>query len=167
VKTGMVQAQDIFERLIADHDKHRALLARIDATEPGDPNRFTLFEEFTFEAKGHAAAEEQALYSTALRKPPLTASARHSVAEHHEIEELLNDTAAVDVSSDEWFEHYSAARDRYLHHIHEEEEEMFPLFSQELTDEDAVYMRQVFERRKAVEKDKAEVTPEPLEEAKE
>ena len=40
-----------------------------------------------------------ALYSTMLRKPPTTDETRHSVAEHHEIDEALNDLAATDMAS--------------------------------------------------------------------
>jgi len=156
----MNDSADIFERLKLDHDKHRDLLDRIAATSGDTPERKSLFEEFTFEAKGHAAAEEQALYSTVLRKPALTSCGRHSVAEHQEIEELLNDVAAADMATESWLEKFGELAHRYVHHIDEEEEEMFPKFAAELSDEDAVYMRGVFDRRKRAEKAKAEVTPE-------
>jgi len=156
----MNDSADIFERLKLDHDKHRDLLDRIAATSGDTPERKSLFEEFTFEAKGHAAAEEQALYSTVLRKPALTSCGRHSVAEHQEIEELLNDVAAADRAAESWLEKFGELAHRYVHHIDEEEEEMFPKFAAELSDEDAVYMRGVFDRRKRAEKAKAEVTPE-------
>ena len=156
----MNDSADIFERLKLDHNKHRKLLDRIAATSGDTPERKALFEEFTFEAKGHAAAEEQALYSTVLRKPPLTSCGRHSVAEHHEIEELLNDVAATDMATGAWLVKFRELAHRYLHHIDEEEEEMFPKFAAELSEEDVVYMRGVFERRKRAEKAKAEVTPE-------
>ena len=88
--------RDIFARLKEDHEKHRDLLARLAATRDRTAERSELFEEFTLEVKGHAAAEEQALYSTMMRKPATTDEVRHSVAEHHEIEELLNDMAATE-----------------------------------------------------------------------
>ena len=156
----MADNSDIFDRLKADHFIHRDLFDRVAATSGDTPERKALFEELTFEVKGHAAAEEQALYSTVLRKPPLTACGRHSVAEHHEIEEMLNDVAAADPATGAWLVKVRELQHRYLHHIDEEEEEMFPKFAAELSDEDAVYMRGVFERRKRAEKAKAEVTPE-------
>ncbi|WP_068076808.1 hemerythrin domain-containing protein [Novosphingobium lentum] len=162
----MKHLEDIFDRLRADHDKHRDLLARLEQTSGETPERHALFEEFTLEAKGHAAAEEQALYSTVLRKPPLTACGRHSVAEHHEIEEMLNDLAATPMDTGGWLTKFRGVKDKYLHHIKEEETEMFPKFRKQLTEDDVVYMRQVFERRKPVEKSKADITPEKMEEAK-
>lgn len=160
-------ADDIFARLKLDHDKHRALLDKLLAAGSGSPERQSLFVELTKELKAHAAAEEQALYSTMLRKPPTTADTRHSVAEHHEIEEALNDLAATDMGSSEWQAKFEKLDHRYRHHIDEEEEEHFPEFEEYLTDEDRTWMRSVFERRKREEKAEAEVTPEKKEHAKE
>jgi hemerythrin superfamily protein len=163
----MDASTDIFARLKEDHDKHRALLDQVRQSDAGNGKRAVLFERLTKELKGHAAAEEQALYSTMLRKPPTTSETRHSVAEHHEIEEALNDLAATDMDSREWIEKFAALDHRYRHHIEEEEEEHFPDFEQYLTADDRAWMRSVFERRKREEKAEAEVTPEKKEDAKE
>lgn len=163
----MNKDEDIFERLKVDHDKHRGLLDRLLETSGASDERETLFVELTRELKGHAAAEEQALYSTMLRKPPTTADTRHSVAEHHEIEEALNDLAATDMASGGWLTKFKEFDHRYRHHIDEEEDEHFPEFEEYLTDEDRAWMRSVFDRRKREEKAEAEVTPEKKEDAKE
>ena len=160
-------AEEIFERLKEDHDRHRDLLDRIEQTEGASDERKELFEEFTLEAKGHAAAEEQALYSTMLRKPETTDETRHSVAEHHEIEEALNDLAATDMSSSGWLTKFKQLKHDYLHHIEEEEDEHFKDFEKLLTKEDEEHMKSVFDRRKKAEKADAKVTPEKKEDAKE
>jgi hemerythrin superfamily protein len=157
---------DIFDRLKADHDTHRTLLAEIVASGTAPQRRLDAFEEFTIEVKAHAAAEEQALYSTMMRKPETTSETRHSVAEHHEIEEALNDIAATDSDSAEWMDKVKDLKHDYLHHIDEEEEEHFPDFSTYLTKADEQHMREVFDRRKKAEAREAEVTPEAREEAK-
>lgn len=158
---------DIFSVLKEDHDRHRDLLARLDGTQASLDERTRLFREFTREVKAHAAAEEQALYSTVMRKPALTSEVRHSVAEHHEIEDRLNDLAATDMTTDAWLGKFREMKHRYLHHIDEEEDEHFPDFDKCLDAEDERYIGMVFDQRKADEKRHAEVTPEPLEEAKE
>ncbi len=163
----MAAAEAIFARLKQDHDKHRELLDRILGTQGESGEREALFIELTKELKSHAAAEEQALYSTMLRKPETTDETRHSVAEHHEIDEMLNDLAATDTSSGGWMTKFKTLDDRYRHHIEEEEDEHFPDFEKYLTEEDEVYMESVFERRKRAEKAEAEVTPEKMEDAKE
>jgi hypothetical protein len=156
---------DIFDRLKQDHDQQRTLLRALEAARGNE--REQLFVRLTKEIKAHALAEEQALYSTMLRKPETTEETRHSVAEHKEIDDLLNDLAATDRAAREWQDKFEHLRERYTHHIDEEEEENFVSYERLLTDEDVVYMRSVFERRKAAERAEAEVTPEPLEDAKE
>ena len=160
-------AEAIFARLKQDHDRHRELLDRLLETEGESEERRRLFTELTKELKSHAAAEEQALYSTMLRKPDTTDETRHSVAEHHEIDEMLNDLAATDMSSGAWLSKFKELEHRYRHHIDEEEEDHFPEFEDHLTREDEEHMESVFERRKREEKADAEVTPEKLEDAKE
>ena len=163
----MNESADIFSRLKADHDKHRELLDRIMKSDDAGEHRNALFTELTRELKGHAAAEEQALYSTMLRKPETTSETRHSVAEHHEIDEALNDLAATDMGSAEWLSKFKELDHRYRHHIEEEEDEHFPDFEGHLTQDDRAWMRSVFERRKREEKAEAQVTPEKKEDAKE
>lgn len=163
----MTGDHDIFARLREDHDRHRELLSRIAASDDVAEERRALFEEFTLEVKGHAAAEEQAVYSTMMRKPATTDEVRHSVAEHHEIEELLNDMAATDIGAGEWMEKFRQLDHDYRHHIEEEEDEHFRDFEKLLTDADREHMRAVFDRRKRAEKADAEVKPEKMEDAKE
>lgn len=163
----MADTQDIFDRLKQDHDKHRELLDKLAQTHGETEERKKLLEAFTVEVKGHASAEEQALYSTMLRKPPTTDDTRHSVAEHHELEEAMNDLAATDMSSSAWMAKFKQLDHDYRHHIKEEEEEHFPEFAKHLTDEDTAHMGKVFEQRKAKETADAEVTPEKKDDAKE
>ena len=163
----MTDATEIFARLKKDHNKHRELLDKLLETSGDSEQRKTLFEELTKELKSHAAAEEQALYSTMLRKPPTTGETRHSVAEHHEIEEALNDLAATDMSEGGWLTKFKSFDHRYRHHIDEEEDDHFPDFEKHLDEDDMQHMKSVFDRRKQEEKAEAEVTPEKKEDAKE
>ena len=163
----MAHTHEIFATLERDHDRHRELLDRLLKTSGDSEERETLFTELTRELKSHAAAEEQALYSTMLRKPPTTGETRHSVAEHHEIEEALNDLAATDMASGAWLQKFKDFDHQYRHHIDEEEEEHFPDFEKYLDDDDMRHMERVFERRKQDEKEEAEIMPEKKEDAKE
>ena len=150
---------DIFGRLVEDHDRHRALLAMITETKGDSSTRKKLFKELTKELKSHAAAEEQALWSTVMRDPKTTDDARHAVAEHHELDKMLDDLAARDMASSGWLRRFAGLRDEYLHHIQEEEQEQFVAAQKHLTPTDIRYMKQVFNRRKAEEKAATKVTP--------
>lgn len=148
---------DIFGRLVEDHDRHRALLAMIGETRGKSPERQALFEELVLEIKGHAAAEEQALWSTVLRNPATTEDARHAVGEHKEMDKMMADLAARDMTSSGWLRRFAKLHEEYLHHIREEEQEQFVAAEKQLSDSDLRYMRQVFNRRKQEEKQAAVV----------
>ena len=150
----------IFGTLVEDHDKHRVLIARLSGTSGASEERKTLFEQLTYEIKGHAAAEEQALWSTVLRKPAITEDGRHAVAEHKTMDDLLNDLAATDMASGAWLNKFKKLKEEYFHHIKEEEQEIFAAVEKQLSKGDREYIDNVFKRRKAAEKQKAEVTPE-------
>jgi iron-sulfur cluster repair protein YtfE (RIC family) len=156
--TRLRGAPAIFGTLIDDHDRHRSLLAQLADTHGDTRERRSLFRELTHELNGHAAAEEQALWSTVLRKPAITEEGRHAVAEHKEIDDLLVELAASDMASGGWLLRFFRLREEYLHHIKEEEQDIFPAVGRELSDADKRYMNGVFVRRKAVEKRKARVT---------
>ena len=145
----------IFARLKADHDRHRDLLARIDETHGDSDERRTLFEAFRVEVTAHAASEEMSLYATMLAKPELRDDAQHSVSEHKEIEDFLTELYEMDFASTGWLTRFRTMKDRYLHHIDEEEEEMFPAAEKELSDARKKELIKIFEKEKPKEKAKA------------
>lgn len=156
-KTRFRGDPDVFGRLVEDHDRHRALLAMIEETAGKSQDRETLFEELTKELKAHAAAEEQALWSTVLRDPETTDFARHAIAEHKEIDDMLADLAARDMASSGWLRRFAGLKGEYLHHIREEEQEQFVAAEKHLKPADVRYMRRVFNSRKKEEKAAARV----------
>ena len=156
-KTKFRGDPDIFGRLVEDHDRHRALLAMIEETEGKSPDRQTMFKKLVKEIKAKAAAEEQALWSSVLRDPETTDFARHAIAEHKEIDDMLGDLAARDMASPGWLRRFAALKEEYLHHIGEEEQEQFVAAEAHLSATDVRYMRRVFNRRKKEEKAAARV----------
>ena len=145
----------IFARLKADHDRHRDLLARIDETHGDSDERRTLFEAFRVEVTAHAASEEMSLYATMLAKPELRDDAQHSVSEHKEIEDFLTELYEMDFASTGWLTRFRTMKDRYLHHIDEEEEEMFPAAEKDLSEAKKQELLAIFEKEKPKEKAKA------------
>lgn len=145
----------IFQDLKRDHDKHRALLEKLAKTDGRDERR-SLFEALRKELQAHAAAEEESLYATMLGNPDLRDEARHSVSEHKEIDDKLGELLDADEASAEWEGALGELQHRYLHHIEEEEEEMFPRASDLLGPETEKRLAATFERRKPRELERAE-----------
>lgn len=153
-------AAEIFQDLIDDHATHRRLLDLIGKTQGDSAGRRELFERFQVEVRAHAAAEEESLYATMLAKPDLNQDAKHSVAEHKEIEDIIAELFDMDMSSPGWLTRFKTLRHDYLHHIDEEEEEMFPAAAKGLSEAEKARIAKVFENRKPKEKAKAkEVDP--------
>ncbi|WP_336967731.1 hemerythrin domain-containing protein [Sphingobium aromaticiconvertens] len=146
----------IFDRLKQDHDAHRQLLDKlIDAK--GEPDRREkLFEQFKVEVTAHAAAEEESLYATMLARPDLREDAQHSVSEHKEIDDYLEELDGLKMDGDAWNRKFAEMKKRYLHHIDEEEEEMFPAAAKELTADEEKKLAALFAKRKPAELERAE-----------
>lgn len=145
----------IFEDLKRDHDRQRQLLDQLAQSQGNDEERRSLFETLRKELQAHAAAEEESLYATMLGCPDLRDEARHSVSEHKEIDDKLGELVQTDMDSSGWMEAFGELQHRYLHHIEEEEEEMFPKASEVLTSEAEERIAQIFERRKPRELQRA------------
>ncbi len=117
----------IYEKLKSDHDKHRDLLARLTETEGDSHERRELWKTFYYDVSAHAAAEEVSFYSPLMAQSDGQAEGRHSVAEHKELDDMLQELNDMDMSSPGWLTRFKTMKDRYEHHIEEEEEDIFPV----------------------------------------
>ena len=148
--------RSIFDRLKQDHDAHRQLFDKM-ADAKDEPDRLEkLFEQFKVEVTAHAAAEEETLYATMLARPDLREDAQHSVSEHKEIDDYLEELEELSFNGEEWNRVFAQLKKRYLHHIEEEEEEMFPDAARELTAEEEQKLAARFTQRKPAELQRAE-----------
>jgi len=148
--------RSIFDRLKQDHDAHRQLFDKM-ADAKDEPDRLEkLFEQFKVEVTAHAAAEEETLYATMLARPDLREDAQHSVSEHKEIDDYLEELEELSFNGEEWNRVFAQLKKRYLHHIEEEEEEMFPDAAKELTAEEEAKLAARFTQRKPAELQRAE-----------
>lgn len=146
----------IFHRLKQDHDSHRQLFKKMDDAQGDDERLKKLFDQFKVEVTAHAAAEEETLYATMLARPDLREDAQHSVSEHKEIDDYLEDMEEQDFNGKEWRETFAQLKKRYLHHIDEEEEEMFPDAAKDLSAEEEKALGAKFAERKPAELERAQ-----------
>lgn len=147
---------DIFDALKQDHDQHRLLLEKLTDAKGEDERRTKLFDQFRVEVTAHAAAEEETLYATMLSRPDLREDAQHSVSEHKEIDDYLDELKDLEAGSDQWEAIFEKMKKRYLHHIEEEEEEMFPDAAKELSSKEEDALGERFAERKPAELERAQ-----------
>ncbi len=150
---------EIYADLKRDHDKQRDMLKQLGGMDGDSAERRKLFEAFRLEVQSHAAAEEESLYATMLGRPDLRDDARHSVAEHKEVDDLIGELLDMELGSEEWEHKFAHMRHRYEHHIDEEEEEMFPAAEEKLDDATEQRLADTYEERKPAELELARDNP--------
>lgn len=116
---------DAFQLLRNDHQKALQVFKKLmSATEIS--NRDRLFAELKQELEVHAEIEEQIFYP-ALRSARETASlVKESLHEHDTVKQLLQKLDTTDHGSPQWTASLNMLKKNVEHHVHEEEEEMFP-----------------------------------------
>ncbi|WP_417808594.1 hemerythrin domain-containing protein [Thioclava sp.] len=115
----------IYDAIKADHDHHRDLMAKIAKTEGASEDRKKAWDAFYYDIKSHAAAEEETFYSKLMSKTWGQDAARHSVEEHAELDNLLDELNEMDMASSGWLNKFNKLQHDYNHHMDEEEDEIF------------------------------------------
>ncbi|MGZ9810997.1 hemerythrin domain-containing protein [Pseudoroseicyclus sp. H15] len=140
---------DIYEAIKADHDDHRALLDTIADTSGDSEERKKAWKSFYTDVKSHAAAEEETFYSKLISKTWGQDAARHSVSEHKELDDLMEELNEMDMSSPGWLQKFKSLDHDYRHHIDEEEEDVFARAREEISaDEIEGYGERFLARKK-------------------
>ena len=124
----------IFEALRKDHDIQRTLIDILVETEGDSDGRNELFDKLRRELTAHAGAEERHFYVPLMERDLTQAAARHSVAEHKELDDLVEKLESYDMSGPQWVQTARDLRERLLHHLEEEEVEVFPVAGKALSD---------------------------------
>ncbi|WP_394190125.1 hemerythrin domain-containing protein [Pseudoalteromonas atlantica] len=125
---------NIFEALRHDHDKQRSLVDALIKTSGDSQNRQSLMNELKHELEEHAKFEERFFYNPLMCDDLTQEKARHSVAEHHDIDELIEALEHTDMSSPAWLAKAKKLHHIVHHHLEEEEQEVFQLAGKALTE---------------------------------
>tara|TARA_R110000744_G_scaffold1965_5_gene7660 strand:- start:3591 stop:4019 length:429 start_codon:yes stop_codon:yes gene_type:complete len=116
---------DIFSALRSDHEKQRLLMKVLVETTGDSASRRDFFIDLKFQLKKHSTAEERYFYMPLMKLDATIELARHAIAEHHEIDELLIQLAETDMDSPVWLKTMKSLQHKVLHHLAEEEKEFF------------------------------------------
>ncbi len=116
---------EIFEAIRKDHEKQRLLMKILLETSGNSESRREYFAELKDQLTQHAAAEERYFYAPLMKSDRTLEKTRHSIAEHNEIDELIAKLDETDMSSPAWLHHMKALQELVLHHLEEEEREVF------------------------------------------
>ncbi|MEZ5933540.1 MAG: hemerythrin domain-containing protein [Alphaproteobacteria bacterium] len=143
----------IYEKIEQDHANHRTLLNKLVETEGDSEDRRRLWKAFYYDVKAHAAAEEETFYSKLMEDPDGQDDARHSVAEHKEMDDIMEELQSMDFSNPGWLTRFKTLKHDYEHHIEEEENEIFAKGRDVFDENEAARIGERFDERKLAERD--------------
>jgi hypothetical protein len=103
-------------------------------TSGDSSHREKIFSLLKKEMEAHAIAEERVLYRPMLEYEISQEKARHSIAEHKELDDFLKDLVNTDMSSSGWLTTCKELKHRLDHHLEEEEQEFFQIAGKVLKD---------------------------------
>jgi hypothetical protein len=126
---------NIFHALKVSHENQRELSARLLASKPATEERAHVFEELKRELSAHETAEERCFYVPLFEHDQSVDLSRHAIAEHHEMDEMVEHLEQVDPHAAEWQECCRKLCDKIEHHLNEEEQKFFPQAGEVLSDE--------------------------------
>ena len=127
-------ALNIFEALRESHERQRELYRQLIETRGDTPERQTLFEQLKAELLAHELAEERHFYIPLMEHDAGIDLSRHAIAEHHELDELVESLEEADPATPTWLPLARKLADKVEHHLKEEEHRFFQMAGKLLTD---------------------------------
>ena len=124
----------IFEALRISHDKQREYVDAVLRTSGDTQERVAAYQQLKEELYAHETAEERHFYIPLMDHDNGVDLSRHAIAEHHEMDELVEQLDDIEMSSSAWLTTARALGDKVLHHLEEEEQKFFQMAGKLLSD---------------------------------
>ena len=124
----------IFEALRISHDRQREYVDAVLRTSGDTQERVDAYQQLKEELYAHETAEERHFYIPLMDHDNGVDLSRHAIAEHHEMDELVEKLDETEMSSSAWLTTARALGDKVLHHLEEEEQKFFQMAGKLLTD---------------------------------
>lgn len=125
---------NIFEAIREDHDIQRELLDKLVKTSGDTKTRNTIFNEVKKQLHVHADAEERHFYKPLISNDMMQEHARHGIAEHHEIDELIEKLEDTEHDASSWLKIAKDLKHKVEHHLEDEEHSFFQLAGKVFSD---------------------------------
>jgi hemerythrin superfamily protein len=134
------------EILAAEHDEALAVFDKMLATDQSQTfKRKMLFMKLCHALDKHAHAEEMVVYP-ALREDDDAVDADHLEGEHGYIKTFIYELNEMGPDSPNWLEKVREFRQLVAEHAHMEEEQVFPKFKKDMTEEQNAHITSLVNR---------------------
>ncbi|MGN0937581.1 hemerythrin domain-containing protein [Acinetobacter amyesii] len=151
---------NIFEALRQSHEQQRALAEQLVQTSGDSPERRDLFDRLKNELFAHAVGEDRYFYIPLMMTNSGLNITRHALAEHHEMDELLEQLTETEFSNPGWLAIAKKLSETVHHHLQEEEHGFFQQAGKILDDKqkEALAKQYLAEYKKYKKADKDSLT---------
>ena len=136
---------NIYEAIRKDHDIQRDLLDKLVKTSGDTKTRYSFFQKLKTELEVHADAEERHFYKPLISNDMMQEHARHGIAEHHEIDELIEQLEDTEQDASSWLKIAKKLKDKVEHHLEDEEHSFFQLSGKVFSDKDKTELAEKYQ----------------------
>jgi hemerythrin superfamily protein len=147
---------DAIQLLTADHRKVEQLMQQ--ALQGGDAMQLKqVCMQIDKELTVHAEIEEKIFYPAIRKQPGMEELIKDAYHEHGEVKMLLNDIAGAEPTSSEGKQSLTKLQKLLQHHIHDEEDKLFPKVQQTLGQDMVMQLGQQMQKAKQQAEQSAEM----------
>ncbi|WP_223503291.1 hemerythrin domain-containing protein [Pseudomonas sp. BF-R-24] len=125
---------NIFEALRESHERQRTYAKALIHTSGDTPERVEAYKQLKSELQAHATAEERHFYIPLMEVDNGIDLSRHGIAEHHEMDEMMEELDDTEMSSPAWLVTAKKLSEKVHHHLEEEEQKFFQMAGKLLND---------------------------------
>ncbi|WP_236195936.1 hemerythrin domain-containing protein [Pseudomonas glycinae] len=131
---------NIFEALRESHDRQRTYAKSLIKTSGDTPERVEAYKQLKAELQAHETAEERHFYIPLMEYDNGIDLSRHAIAEHHEMDEMMEELDEIEMSSPAWLAMAKKLSEKVHHHLQEEEQKFFQMAGKLLDDKQKVQL---------------------------
>ncbi|CAI8874513.1 Hemerythrin [Pseudomonas sp. IT-P12] len=125
---------NIFEALRESHERQRTYAKALVETSGDTPERVEAYKQLKSELQAHETAEERHFYIPLMAFDNGVDLSRHAIAEHHEMDEMMEELDETEMSSPAWLATAKKLSEKVHHHLKEEEQKFFQMAGKLLDD---------------------------------
>ncbi len=138
--------ETIYDALRESHAVQRSLCRKLLRAKSGDPRRQQLLRELRTVLEAHEAAEERYFYVPLLMDDMGLDPSRHALAEHHKIDECIEELEDADSEGGSWLAKARTLSEKVHHHLKEEEKRFFQISGKILTETQKVQLAKKYRK---------------------
>lgn len=136
-------AQQVYDILKQEHQQVEQLLNQLTQ---GEPQQQQIDELYTM-LEAHTKAEEQTLYQDLEKSDETHMMVIEAIEEHHVAEFILKEIRELDAADEKCMAKLKVLKENVMHHVQEEEQELFPKAKQIMDSQWAEQMGQQYEKQ--------------------